>query len=137
MGALFTRMGKRFSSRWDDDDAQTSLTDGVSPESEAEWQCAVLKVLAQNPPVNPSENVWHFTNRLQAAIALCPGLVRVVGQDQALKREELYPVALLAVKWFEAHRTPYVLERRGSVLVQVDATPCPSGQAPSETSTAV
>ena len=129
-------MGKRSSSRWVDD-AQTLSTDGVPPKPEADWQCDVLKLVAKNPPLNPSESGWHFTDGLQAAIALCPGLVRVVGQDQALDRAELYPVAVAAVKWFEAHRTPYVLERRGSVLVQVDATPCPSGPAPSETTTVV
>lgn len=127
-------MGKR-SSRWVDD-AETSSTDGVPLKPKAAWQYDVLKLVVDNSPPTPLDN-WKFMEALEATIALCPGLVCVVGEKQGFNGFELYPVAVAAVKWFEAHRTPYVLERRGSVLVQVDATPCPSGPAPSETTTVV
>ena len=125
-------MGKRFSCMRAND------ADGVPPEYEVEWtyQYDVLKLIVENSPQSPSDN-WKFTNVLRTAIALCPELVRVEGHDQAYNDYELYPVALAAVKWFEAHHTPYVLERRDRVLVRADATACPSGPAPSETSTAV
>jgi hypothetical protein len=127
-------MGNR-SSRWVDD-AQTSSTDGVLLKPKAKWQYDVLKLVVDNSPPTPLDN-WKFMEALHTTIALCPGLVCVVGEEQGFNGHEIYPVAVAAVKWFEAHRTPYVLERRGSVLVQVDATPCPSGPAPSETTTVV
>lgn len=133
MGAFFSKMmGERFSCMRADD------ADGVPPKYEVEWtyQYDVLKLIVENPPQCPTDN-WQFAAVLRTAIALCPELVRVEGHDQNYDEGELYPVALAAVKWFEAHHTPYVLERRDGVLLQVDAKACPSGPAPSETNTVV
>ena len=117
MGAFSSKMGKRFSRRWADD-AQTSLTDGVPPESEIEWQYDALKLIVESSPPSPSDN-YEFAQVLKTAIALCPELVCIVGQDQTLSTFEFFPIAVAATKWFEAHRTPYVLERRGLALVRV------------------
>jgi hypothetical protein len=66
------------------------------------YMLMVILDLAKKQDRDPGE--------VRTAIGLCPQVVQMVG-DAQVRWAEALPVAEAAVQWFDAHKTPYILER--------------------------